>query len=145
MNPIDLIKSGIIDSDWNKVKQAYRALTGAEVETVSKPSDNFIAPINKQTVKLDEDGNKMLRAAKRLPLDVNKIREVGNMFVDDLTLERQDIEIDRKIKHIKIQKRQQVSQKKYKCVQCNRSFLLFSTQVISDEYVCDECISKKGR
>ena len=172
MTAIELLKHGIETQNWEDIQKVYAMFTGLPVEravdkqtkktkkntkskatkeqTKTVPIDeydvnNYIITGNKANpASVDADGR---RKARTEPVNVGKIKSVGNMFTDELNIATSDIEIDRKI-HNKplVPRRQAPQQKVYTCTgECGRKVKFFPSQVPTGEYKCVQCIQQTKR
>lgn len=161
MTPLQMIKEGVIKHDFNLVAQAYTALTG---EVLEVPSEAMIVEQIKQIphpqrsgYDVDEftfqivDKTKQPRGEKNLtrtePIDLKKVKAVGNLFNDALEIATDDIAFDKKV-HIKVpvqRNRESPQFKKFACEECGKEAILSPVHAPTGRYVCPKCTKEKMR
>lgn len=162
MGAIKLIREGIQQKDWEKVKLAYTELTGEEIRdtvkvetavTVPKVEEqpSFLHKIrdpNKKRVTkfIDPDTGEEKTSGYSEPVNPDKIRAVGNLwnpnnFINDIP------ESEEKIK-VTYQKpvprtRKAVNMIKVVCVDCRKEYEIHPIYNRETGYHCDRCIKGK--
>lgn len=126
-NPLALFKEGILESDWDKIKKAYQALTG---ETISNNKNK-----RKKTVKKQE-------------------QLFENRFVDDKTEGLEELKQDqkwfKKIKKGGVKKtyRDEIRFVDAVCERCHKHEIvneLLVKRIVGGEqasYLCNQCCSR---
>lgn len=83
--------------------------------------------------------------ARKEPINLQKIKTVGNIFNDDLTLETGDLLIDRQIKRtVSPREREPAATRVYECEGCHRKFNVSPIHVTTGRYVCPHCIRNRA-
>lgn len=162
MGAIKLIKEGIQQKDWEKIKLAYSELTGEEIQDTVKVDNTIPTPEveeqpsflhtirdpNKRRVQkyIDTNTGEERNYGISEPVNVNKIRSVGNLwnpndFINDIP------ESEEKVK-VTYQKpvprtRKATNMVKVICVDCRKEYEIHPIYKRETGYHCDKCIKGK--
>lgn len=130
----DLIKRGILSSDWELVKRGYELLTG----------DSIDLPKHARKVEDNDDGgitgtgvNKKIRAQQVKPKSIN-------LYVDE---EGEKRAAKNPIKKKTVSKAKRATPMiDTKCKECKDKYRVRDDFLQSDgSYICNDCILRKGR
>jgi len=171
MGVMTLLKEGLDEKDWDKVKRAYNELAGIEPEDLILQSvhaknnlydnigedeedeqSNFVHQIRKPNSKpkrgkiivSDDLTGEEKNYGVTEPINRHKVKTVGNLFNPD---EYNDVEKDADIgivypKKSKKGKRPPPKFIKTNCERCKKSFTVAPFFIKSTGYVCDGCIGR---
>ncbi len=160
--PLQLIKEGILTKNFQLISQGYTTLTGEILKILpdeksvevnktqmfkSSRQDGFneedfhMQIVDKNRRQENDEGIE----ARTEPINITKIKTVGNLFKDAMDIAQSDINFDRKV-HIKVpvQRTREMNQekRKYKC-ECGKVDELSPIHVPTGRYVCPKCTKKK--
>lgn len=118
---------------------------GNTQRVVSQPARNKRKSRWEEIEEETNDDGKSL--AKREPINPKKIKGVGNLFVDDLTLDTQDRNKWKKAYPKNPVNNSRPSEKmiKIKCSRCKDVYELFRSEIVNDPFICNDCTTSVGR
>lgn len=137
MSPIELIRKGILDSNWDDITKAYEVLTGS----ILKHSDEVV--------------NTPVKSGKKLPVASVPAPQNGMVYISDLEISASEAELDKiiKKKFKKTGKRRLRDPYVDKLFICNRCGKECSMNTVGktdidkengSKYTCMKCVRRKG-
>lgn len=87
------------------------------------------------------------KQAKREPVNPQKIQNVGNLFVDDLTIDTSDRKKWQKAYpkgHVS-RGREAEQLVRVKCARCRDVLELYRSEIVNNPFICNECTTSVGR
>ena len=171
MKVIDKLKEALIHQRWDIVEEIYEDFGGnlsdinvntkrtsaIEIDlgpstfienpkVTSNSSDDFLSPIKNpnsksiggKTGRFDAYGNEIILSSSE-PIDISKSKI--NLYEDDLTDARSDIEFDRKVivkKPVVRQQRRDTVEIPAICKSCEKQFMVLPQ--FAAHYRCDKCM-----
>lgn len=167
MTVLELIKNGVLKNDISMVAEGYQMMTGEQLleksvksqpqtnKPVTPPKivdefdiENFIVgkdPKQQQPrVRIAEDGREE-REARREPINLQKVKEVGSLFIDDNTVAVEDKGLTERQKVIPPVARTRPAAKlrAVECTgPCKRTYNVNPALIPTGGYKCPNCIRR---
>lgn len=157
--PLEMIKQGILANDMSLISQAYTILTN-EVIVRPQPKQEQSRAENYRGFNIEDfktqtparpKNNDNRRQTRTESIDVKKIRNVGNMFEDvgslDKDDERQRVKDKPLYQEPPVKRREAPKTVHYSCDLCNQVYSLLPIHVALVKendgiFICDECKRK---
>ena len=97
--------------------------------------------------EIEEEQESEGSAAKREPINTKKIKQVGNLWQDDGTIDTTDRKTWAKVypKNHKSQGRAPDRKVRIKCTRCKDVLELYRSEIVNDPFICNDCTTSVGR